>query len=214
MIRLRISVFNEIWQQEAPRLPAQTTSHHAIWVQSGSIEADGKTLRANEGIYLDNDKLARCVVENARIVRFTLEPDTGVALDTSGGEPLLPCPLSIEQDSAILRLDRVTFPAGATAYRHTHAGAGIRYLTRGRLEVIADDHSKTMETGQAWFEDAYSPVKAIAAPEGVTEFIRVMVLPNEFTRKPTIKLLNPEDEAKPKLQTNYRYFDQALNFSA
>ncbi len=70
-----------------------------------------------------------------------------------------------------------------------------------------------METGQAWFEDAYSPVKAIAAPEGVTEFIRVMVLPAEFAGKPTIKLLNPDDEAKPKLQTNYRYFDQPLTFS-
>lgn len=110
----------------------------------------------------------------------------------------------------ILRLDTVTFPPSAIAYRHVHAGPGTRYLVRGGLEIRADDHVDHMLPGDVWFEGSNSPVRATAIDGETSQFIRAMVLPLEFEGKPTITFLNPDDFDKPKLQTNHRFFDSRI----
>ena len=50
-----------------------------------------------------------------------------------GGEGAL-LSAELELDSAaewVLRCDRIDFPRGGVAYRHTHPGGGIRYLLFG-----------------------------------------------------------------------------------
>lgn len=86
----------------------------------------------------------------------------------------------------------------------------MRYLVRGGLEIKSDHSAERMGNGNAWFEDANSPVKATASTTQSSLFIRAMVLPIEFEGKPTIKFLNPEDIDKPKVQTNHRFFDQRV----
>lgn len=111
-----------------------------------------------------------------------------------------------------MRMDQVSFPIGARAYRHVHPGPGIRYLTEGELAVQSDHGTEQMETGKAWFEDANSPVRATASQLQSTAFVRTMVLPIEYLGKPTITYLNSEDDDKPRLQTNTRFFDQPIDF--
>lgn len=212
MIKLRISIFSETWGKHTPHLAP--SEHHVVWVLSGSILVDGITTNADQGTYINSASIIDYSASlEAKVIRFVVTPEIATPQVFADSNTLLSRTFDIEHDVGILRLDRVTFPASAVAYRHTHAGAGIRYLLCGKLQVIADDHTQHMETGQSWYENSYSPVKAIAAPKGVTEFIRVMVLPEKFAGKPTIELLNAEDEGKPKLQCNTRYFDKQLNFA-
>ena len=115
------------------------------------------------------------------------------------------------EGKVFLRLDQINFPPGACAYRHIHPGAGIRYLTCGELEIQSDHGSESMAAGSAWFEDANSPVKAVASQTEPTAFVRAMVLPVEYFGKPTINYLDRADDNKPKLQTNTRFFDQPID---
>jgi len=216
MTELRISLFSETWNQGHPSFAPN--SHQVIWLQSGMLSIDDQTIQADNGAYANSQSLITFATDAApQVIRFEVTPNATLTSDATpslnNSKLLLSDTFTIDEDNSILRLDRVTFPANAVAYRHTHSGAGIRYLLSGQLTVAADEHTQLMNRGDAWFEDAYSPVKATAAAEGITEFIRVMVLPNEFLGKPTIKRLNPEDAKKPTLQTNKRYFDLPIRFN-
>lgn len=109
----------------------------------------------------------------------------------------------------LLRLDEVSFPPGAIAYRHTHPGPGFRFLRHGALHLQADDHGFDAAPGQVWFEPAHSPVRATAGLDHAeTRFVRFMVLPPAFQGKPTINILDPADAALPKRQSTHRHVDQ------
>ena len=100
----------------------------------------------------------------------------------------------------IVRCDRVDFPPGSIAYRHVHPGPGIRRLLIGELTIETNDGAHTHGPGDAWFEGAGYPVLATAAQGGNTAFVRVLLLPQEWEGKRTIRYLDPADEEKPKLQ--------------
>lgn len=109
----------------------------------------------------------------------------------------------VELDPAagwIVRCDRVDFPPGGVAHRHTHPGPGIRRLLHGELTIEASGTAKTIRAGQAWFEGAEDPVLATASPAEDTAFVRLLLLPREWAGRRTIRYLDPGDEAKPKLQ--------------
>jgi quercetin dioxygenase-like cupin family protein len=99
-----------------------------------------------------------------------------------------------------MRCDRVDFPPGGVAYRHTHPGPGIRYLMYGsiRIESAGDVHE--YGPGDAWFESGPEPVLATASPTEETAFVRVLLLPGEWAGKRTIRYVDPADEEKPKTQ--------------
>lgn len=110
----------------------------------------------------------------------------------------------------IVRCDRIDFPPGGVAYRHTHPGAGIRRLLFGSITIDAPGHTSTYGSGEPWFEGAGYPVLATAADSEPTAFVRVLVLPAEWEGKRTIRYLDPADEDKPKLQRPTVFFDRAL----
>jgi len=117
--------------------------------------------------------------------------------------------------AAILRIDEVCFPIGAVAYRHTHAGAGIRHLVRGALQIEVDDHTRVMTVGDSWFEAAGSPVRAVALQEqGVTSFVRAMVIPAAYEGKSTFALVDSTDAALPRLQVTHRHIDLPFQVDA
>jgi quercetin dioxygenase-like cupin family protein len=100
----------------------------------------------------------------------------------------------------LMRHDRVDFPPGAVAYRHTHPGPGIRYLLHGRMRIEAGGESHTYGPGEPWFESGPDPVLATASESEETAFVRVLLLPPEWAGKRTIRYVDPADEEKPKLQ--------------
>jgi len=132
------------------------------------------------------------------------------------GSGILHCaPCDMPDGPAILRLDEVCFPVGAVAHRHTHAGAGIRYLVRGSLRIEADDHTQIMTVGDCWFEASNTPVRAVALHEqGMTSFVRAMVIPAIFAGKSTFSLMDPADADLPRLQVTHRHIDLPIQLEA
>lgn len=110
----------------------------------------------------------------------------------------------------ILRCDRVDFPPGGVAYRHTHPGPGIRRLLFGSIRIDADGHVADYGPSDAWFESGPSPVHATASATEASAFVRVMVLPAEWEGKRTISYVDPADAEKPKLQSAHVYFDRVI----
>src|SRR5919198_3520270 len=100
----------------------------------------------------------------------------------------------------LLRCDRVDFPPGGVAYRHTHPGPGVRVLLRGRIRIDTQGGSREYGPLDSWYETGPDPVFATASETEETGFVRVMLLPAEWAGKRTIRYLDPADEEKPKLQ--------------
>jgi quercetin dioxygenase-like cupin family protein len=100
----------------------------------------------------------------------------------------------------LVRCDRVDFPPGGVAHRHTHPGPGIRCLLFGGLRIERPGGAETVEPGDAWFEAAGEPVRAAASELEETAFVRVLLLPGEWMGRRTIRYLDPADEDKPKRQ--------------
>ncbi|MEM9027844.1 MAG: hypothetical protein AAGC70_05700 [Pseudomonadota bacterium] len=186
----------------------------AIWVEDGHVDVAGQRLPRAEAL---DCGAARCILNpgsaSATVILFSLDRDSEAAWEPDDASPSLLLAETIQCDPSrtILRLDRVTFPPGAVAYRHVHSGPGIRYLTMGALDIQSDAAMHRMRPGNAWFEDADSPVRATADAHSVSEFVRVLLLPDSYLGRPTLKRLNPEDFDKPTLQTNHRYFDTPLS---
>jgi quercetin dioxygenase-like cupin family protein len=111
----------------------------------------------------------------------------------------------------LMRCDRVDFPPGGTAYRHTHPGPGIRYLLHGSLRIESGGETNLYGPLEPWFEAGPEPVLAIAGDKEATAFVRVMLLPREWAGKRTIRYVDPADEAKPKLQQATVFFDEPID---
>jgi quercetin dioxygenase-like cupin family protein len=111
----------------------------------------------------------------------------------------------------LMRCDRVDFPPGGIAYRHTHPGPGIRYLLHGSLRIESGGETSLYRPLEPWFEAGPEPVLAIAGDTEATAFVRVMLLPREWAGKRTIRYVEPADEAKPKLQQATVFFDAPID---
>ena len=51
----------------------------------------------------------------------------------------------------LLRCDRVDFPPGGTAYRHTHPGPGIRCLLHGSIRIESGGETHAYYSLEPWF---------------------------------------------------------------
>ena len=114
------------------------------------------------------------------------------------------------QGEWLLRCDRVDFPPGGVAYRHTHPGPGLRVLLKGRLRVETQGEEHEYGPFESWYETGADPVYAAGSQTEPTSFVRVMLVPREWAGKRTIRYVDAEDEEKPKLQQARIYFEQPL----
>jgi hypothetical protein len=110
----------------------------------------------------------------------------------------------------LLRCDRVDFPPGGVAYRHTHPGPGIRVLLRGRIRIESEGETHEYGPLEPWFESGPEPVFAAAAEEEETAFVRVMLLPPEWAGERTISYVDPADADKPKTQSATVFLERPL----
>ncbi len=100
----------------------------------------------------------------------------------------------------LMRCDRVDFPPGAVAYRHTHPGPGIRRLLFGELTITTGGVTTTYRAGDAWLESGPEPVYAESSANEETAFVRVMLLPAEWAGRRTIRYTDPADADRPARQ--------------
>lgn len=110
----------------------------------------------------------------------------------------------------LIRCDRIDFPPGGVAYRHTHPGPGIRRLLFGSIRIDTQGGSHDYGPGGAWFETGSDPVYAAASESEPSAFVRVMLLPREWEGKRTIRYVDAADEERPKLQRPTLFFDRAI----
>lgn len=171
---------------------------------AGFVLAGGCSQGITGGGFLINERLpVQAGAQGATLLIFALGQVAAPAIAQEA--------LTLPKGPALLRLDEVSFPPEAIAYRHVHAGAGFRYLRHGQLHLQADDHEFTAQAGDHWFEAAGSPVRATAsADHPETRFVRCMVLPPEYEGKPTIQILDAKDAQQPKRQSTHRHIDHLL----
>ena len=112
--------------------------------------------------------------------------------------------------SWIVRCDRIDFPLGGIAHRHTHPGPGIRYLLHGELEIETEGRSTFYGPGGAWFESGPDAVVARASAHVETSFVRVLVLPAEWAGKRTIRYVDAIDESAPS-QSATVYLEHSIS---
>lgn len=176
----------------------------AIWLDGGLLEIEGQNTNRRSAL-LRKGQPYRVVPDiKTRIVQFPLRFEAGNG--RSQGVAFV--------ENALLRLDQVTFPSGAVAYRHVHPGAGYRVMVEGQLKIISDQEQYPVTLGDVWFEPANSPVRAEASlSDPHSSFVRFMVLPVEYYGKPTIEILDPEDAKRPRLQTTDRIIDEVVQLS-
>jgi quercetin dioxygenase-like cupin family protein len=143
--------------------------------------------------------------EGARLLRFELASGEG-----SGGA-LVAASVALDPAGAyLLRCDRVEFPPGGIAYRHTHQGPGLRCLVAGAIRIDTQGAGHDYAPGEAWFETGADPVVATASATETTAFIRVMVLPRALVGKSSIRYVDPADRDKAKPQRYQIYVDQPI----
>lgn len=132
--------------------------------------------------------------------------------DGDGDGAALACEVDLGgAEEWIARCDRIDFPPGGVAYRHTHPGPGIRRLLFGSIRIETEGGSHEYGPGGAWFERGPDPVLATASASEPSAFVRVMLLPREWEGKRTIRYLDPADEGRPKLQKPTVFFDRLLS---
>jgi quercetin dioxygenase-like cupin family protein len=110
----------------------------------------------------------------------------------------------------LVRCDRVDFPPGGVAYRHTHPGPGIRVLLTGGIRIESEGETHEYGPLEHWYESGPAPVYAAASPTEETAFVRCMLVPAELAGQRTIRYVDPSDEDKPKLQRARIFLEQPL----
>jgi quercetin dioxygenase-like cupin family protein len=128
---------------------------------------------------------------------------------TGAGEKLA-APVTLDPGEWLLRCDRVDFPPGGVAYRHTHPGPGIRYLLHGSIRIESGGERHLYNPSEPWFEAGPEPVLAIASETEETAFVRAMLVPREWAGKRTIRYVDPADEDKPKRQRATVFFEEPV----
>ncbi|MEE8457849.1 MAG: hypothetical protein V3S28_07345 [Acidimicrobiia bacterium] len=125
-------------------------------------------------------------------------------------DALLSAEMELEPGVWVVRCDRIDFPPGGIAYRHTHPGPGIRCQLFGELTVETEGRIGTYGPLGSWFETGPDPVYAVASGTEDSAFARVMILPTLWEGKRTISYVDEADAAKPKRQTATVFFDRRI----
>ena len=158
--------------------------------------------------------LALSRVDHGARNAVTQELDDGTTLvwellDGAPPDAILAAPVKVEP-GWLMRHDRIDFPPGGIAYRHTHPGPGIRYLVHGSIRIESGGETHDYGPGEAWFESGPEPVLATASATEKSAFVRVLLLPPEWAGKRTIRYVDPADEHRTKLQRPTVFAEQPV----
>jgi hypothetical protein len=137
-------------------------------------------------------------------LRFELE-------DGAGPGALLSAEVGLDpREGWLMRCDRVDFPPGGIAYRHTHPGPGIRCLLHGRIRIESGGEAHTYGPLEPWFESGPEPVLATTSISEESAFVRVMLLPREWEGKRTIRYVDPAEAERPKTQRATVFLEEPI----
>jgi hypothetical protein len=210
------------------RIPAGTApiylpaGDRAIYVRSGGVgvadEGGSRFLWAGSAITVDQELTLLSDDEDTVLWRWELADNVDVDVDefcfrsapAAANTCLLrsTCDLD-DRHTWLMRCDTVTFPPGGVALTHLHQGPGIRVVQDGEITIETEGTSKTYLPGEAWAEKGVLPVFAPAARDRETVFVRCFVLPRAVIGSSSIRIVRPEDRAKPNTQS-YRVLAERI----
>ena len=177
-----------------------------FYAVNGELMVDDGAVAPDEALYRPATCRVTAGPAGAEYLRWELlkapVSDDGT-VEAEGVESALELSVDIKLDAAqdyMLRCDRVDFPPGGVAFKHTHPGPGIRCQMQGRITIDTKGKQTEYGPGEAWFEVGPAPVLATTWDKGDSYFVRAMVLPREWRGKRTIKYLDARDADKPKTQ--------------
>ena len=196
------------------RLPALT---RVVFVVHGALKVGDRAIDGGDAWNGEDAVVLRADQAGATCWRWELAGGAGDS--TAGGHGVrshekLAASVTLPPGELLLRCDSVAFPPGGCAYLHTHEGPGIRCLIEGGIRIDTHGNSTSYGPGSAWFESGPEPVFAQAAADRPSRFLRVMIIPRAFLGKSTLRLVNKEDEGKPRAQQYKVYVDAPLNLRA
>lgn len=214
---------DELAPQAVVQMPLHSAPVRAIYVVSGGLRLGSggvtATLGANSAWH--NRGAVRVAAGNLGAVALRWElaprgtPPATLACDHAASLLLLSAPLVLDAEERwLLRCDRVDFPPGGEALRHTHRGGGIRCLLSGSIEIDTKGARHGYRPFEAWFEAGPDPVYAAVSANEPAAFARVMILPRALLGKSSITYVNPEDLAKPKNQRYQVFIDAPIELAA
>ena len=207
---------DELKPQAAPENALSAAPVRAIYVVSGGLRltADGATATLGANSAWHNAGTLRVAAGHLATVALRWElstagtPHAALAGDAVASVLLLSARMTLDgAQQYLLRCDRVDFPPGGEALRHTHRGGGIRCLLLGSIEIETAGGRHGYQPLEAWFEAGPDPVYAAASASESTAFARVMILPRSLLGKSSISYVNPEDIARPKSQRYQVFID-------
>ena len=111
---------------------------------------------------------------------------------------------------SVIRCDRVDFPPGSVAHRHTHPGPGLRVLLAGRIRIDTQGESHEYGPFEWWYETGPDPVHAWTHADEPSAFVRCMVLPRALEGSPSIRYVRDEDRERPKSQSYTVFLDEPV----
>jgi quercetin dioxygenase-like cupin family protein len=187
-----------------------------FYCASGELSINEATIVSNEAHFSAEPCRIGAGAAGAHVLRFELiAAATGEEglLHGDGATSRLKLAHEVELEGSeghLMRCDRVDFPPGAIAQRHTHVGPGIRCLLKGHLRVETGGRSHELAPFDAWYEAGPETVLATAAEDLESAFVRGMVLPRELMGKPSVRYLNPDEQDKPKPLGRTNFLDQFI----
>lgn len=208
------SVFRLIEDVLPPSLPPVylPAAARALYVVEGSLTVEfeeGAAHHGSDSVWIGSMAVA-CVAgpQGAKLWRWELvgaaAASDGLLQSSPGAVSTLKlaAPLSLDdQQSWLMRCDRVNFPPGGVALTHVHQGPGIRCCLKGEITIEAGGHQSVHGPGQAWLEVGHEPVLAPTTERESTSFIRCFLLPRACKGRSSIRYVKPEDAARPKSQS-------------
>ncbi len=211
---------DEIAAQAMAREQPAAAVVRAIYVVSGGLRLTAGGVTATLGANSAWHSAGTASVASGHLASVALRweltaaglPAAPLAGDGVSSTQLLAAKMTLDKKEPwLLRCDRVDFPPGGEAFKHTHRGGGIRCLLFGSIEIETQGARHGYRPLEAWFEAGPDPVYAAAADAEPTAFARVMVLPRSLLGKSSISYVNPEDLARPKSQRYQVFIDAPVD---
>jgi hypothetical protein len=210
VLRLYEDTLSSGGEVQLPALP------RVVFVVHGALTIGDRGIGDGEAWHGEGTVIVRADRTGATCWRWELAGGAGDGTASGHGvrsREKLASSVTLPAGELLLRCDSVAFPPGGSAYLHTHQGPGIRCLIEGGIRIDTHGRSTSYGPGSAWFESGPEPVFAQTAVDRPSRFIRVMIIPRAFMGKSTLRLVNKEDEGKPRVQQYKVYFDALLNLS-
>lgn len=175
-----------------------------LWRGSASTTGGELTLVADElDTVLWRWELADEAAAREEAYAFRSAPETTSALKLAAD-----CELD-ERYGWLMRCDTVTFPPGGVALTHLHQGPGIRITLDGEITIETEGTRRVYGPGAAWAEKGLLPVYAPSTEDSGTVFVRCFVLPQQVKGASSLRIVDPEDRAKPNTQS-YRVLAERI----